>query len=126
MGYALRALSSSGRALFTLAHRAIPTGRESGYTIVDGAWICAAATGLHFADGTMHSEQLLAALHRRHRFEPGEVRIVVLDAQPIHRPDQQYRLVDAATGQFQRGRVQVADLVSRQPWAVDVPVYRYP
>lgn len=125
-GYALRAMSTSGRALFTLVDRVIPMGRETDYPMVDGAWVCAAVTGLHFADGTMHNEQLVAALQRRYRFEPGEVRIVILDAQPIHRQDQRYRLIDAATGEFERGRVKVADLVSRQPSADDVPVYPYP
>jgi hypothetical protein len=30
--------------------------------------------------------------------------------------------VDAATGEFERGIVKVADMVTRQPWADDVPV----
>ena len=47
----------------------------------------------------------------------------MLDAQPIHRQTQQYRLIDAATGEFERGVIRVADLVSRQPWADDVPVH---
>ncbi|CCK62660.1 DUF3556 domain-containing protein [Mycobacterium canetti] len=122
LGYALRALNTNGRALFTLVNRAIPQAHHGEYTIVDGEWICGAAVGLRFADGAMHSEQLVAALQRRCHFEPGEARIVVLDAQPLHRQAQEYRLIDAATGEFERGRVRVADLVSRQPWADDVPV----
>jgi len=47
----------------------------------------------------------------------------MLDAQPIHRQTQQYRLVDAATGEFETRYVKVADMVIRQPWADDVPVY---
>ncbi|WP_142395115.1 DUF3556 domain-containing protein, partial [Mycobacterium avium] len=31
-------------------------------------------------------------------------------------------LVDAATGEFERGIVRVADMVVRQPWDDDVPV----
>jgi hypothetical protein len=50
------------------------------------------------------------------------VRVVVLDAQPLHRQTQRYRLVDAATGEFERGWVNVADMVVRQPWDDDVPV----
>ena len=45
----------------------------------------------------------------------------MLDAQPIHRQQQQYRLVDAATGEFERGVVRVADMVTRQPWDDDIP-----
>jgi Transmembrane protein of unknown function (DUF3556) len=66
---------------------------------------------------------LVAALQKRCHFEPGEVRVVMLDAQPIHRQTQQYRLVDAATGEFERGYVGVPDMVTRQPWADDVPVH---
>jgi hypothetical protein len=53
------------------------------------------------------------------------VRIVLLDAQPIHKQTQEYRLVDAATGEFESGRVRVADMVTRQPWDDDVPVEVY-
>ena len=52
-----------------------------------------------------------------------KVRVVILDAQPIHRQTQSYRLVDAATGEFERGYVKVADMVARQPWEDDLPVY---
>jgi hypothetical protein len=122
LGYAFRAFNTHGRALFTLAHRAIPAGEESRYSIADGERICSTAVGWNFGDGHMHNEQLVAALQRRCHFEPREVRIVMLDAQPIHRQTQQYRLIDAATGEFERGVVKVADMVIRQPWADDVPV----
>ena len=124
LGYAFRAMNTHGRALFTLANRAIPQGRAEEYTIVDGERICSTAVGWNFGDGHMHNEQLVAALQKRCHFEPGEVRIVLLDAQPIHRQTQQYRLVDAATGEFERGFVKVADMVVRQPWADDLPVHR--
>lgn len=123
MGYAFRAMNTHGRALFTLVHRAMPAGHEDEYTVTDGERLCSTAIGWNFGDGHMHNEQLIAAMQQRCQFEPGEVRIVLLDAQPIHRQTQQYRLVDAATGEFERGWVSVADMVTRQPWADDVPVH---
>ncbi|QIS03185.1 DUF3556 domain-containing protein [Nocardia brasiliensis] len=122
MGYAFRAMNTHGRALFTLVHRAMPAGHEDDYVLTDGERICATAVGWNFGDGHMHNEQLIAALQQRCHFEPGEVRVVLLDAQPIHRGTQAYRLVDAATGEFERGVVRVADMVTRQPWDDDVPV----
>ncbi|MEV6275291.1 DUF3556 domain-containing protein [Nocardia sp. NPDC051832] len=122
MGYAFRAMNTHGRALFTLVHRAMADGRETDYVITDGERLCSTAVGWNFGDGHMHNEQLIAAIQRRCHFEPGEVRVVLLDAQPIHRGTQQYRLVDAATGEFERGEVRVADMVTRQPWEDDVPV----
>ncbi len=123
MGYAFRAFNTHGRALFTLAHRAMAGYHEDDYTLTDGERIVSTAIGWNFGDGHMSNEQLVAALQERCHFEPGEVRIVMLDAQPIHRQTQQYRLVDAATGEFESGYVKVGDMVSRQPWADDVPVY---
>ncbi|MBU3706629.1 MAG: DUF3556 domain-containing protein [Mycobacterium sp.] len=127
MGYAFRGFNTHGKALFTLAHRAMAydndDGNEDAYSVTDGERICSMAIGWNFGDGHMHNEQLIAALQRRCHFEPGEVRVVVLDAQPIHRQTQRYRLVDAATGEFERGYVNVADMVVRQPWDDDVPVH---
>jgi hypothetical protein len=123
MGYAFRAFNTHGRAMFTLAHRAMAGQNEDDYVLTDGERICSTAIGWNFGDGHMHNEQLIAALQERCYFEPGEVRILLLDAQPIHKQSQQYRLVDAATGEFERGYVNVADMVKRQPWDDDVPVH---
>jgi hypothetical protein len=123
MGYAFRAFNTHGRALFTLAHRVMAGHNEDDYVLTDGERVTSTAIGWNFGDGHFSNEQLVAALHKRCHFEPGEVRVVMLDAQPIHRQTQQYRLVDAATGEFERGYVRVADMVARQPWADDVPVH---
>ncbi|HEX3545670.1 MAG TPA: DUF3556 domain-containing protein [Mycobacterium sp.] len=125
MGYAFRAFNTHGRAMFTLAHRAIAGRNEDDYVLTDGERICSTAIGWNFGDGHMHNEQLIEALQERCHFEPGEVRVVLIDAQPIHRQTQQYRLVDAATGEFESGYVKVADMVTRQPWDDDVPVHVY-
>lgn len=122
MGYAFRAFNTHGRAMFTLAHRAMAGRNEDDYVLTDGERICSTAIGWNFGDGHMHNEQLIAALHERCHFEPGEVRVLLLDAQPIHKQRQEYRLVDAATGEFERGFVRVADMVTRQPWDDTVPV----
>jgi hypothetical protein len=123
MGYAFRAFNTHGRALFTLAHRAMAGYDEADYTLTDGERIVSTAIGWNFGDGHMSNEQLVAALQERCRFAPGEVRIVMLDAQPIHKQTQRYRLVDAATGEFERGHIEVADMVTRQPWDDTVPVH---
>ena len=126
MGYAFRGFNTHGKALFTLVHRAMAGHDEDDYSITDGERICSTAMGWNFGDGHLHNEHLIAALHRRCGFEPGEVRVVLLDAQPIHRRTQRYRLVDAATGEFESGYVEVADMVVRQPWDDDVPVHPDP
>jgi len=123
MGYAFRSFNTHGRAMFTLAHRAMVGQNEDEYMLTDGERICSTAIGWNFGDGHMHNEQLIEALQERCNFEPGEIRILLLDAQPIHKQRQEYRLVDAATGEFERGYVKVADMVTRQPWDDTVPVH---
>ena len=85
--------------------------------------VAGTALGWNFGDGHLHDEQLVAALQKRCHFEPGEVRVVMLEAQPFHRSTQRYRLVDAATGELERGYVNVADMVDRQPTDLDIPVH---
>jgi hypothetical protein len=52
--------------------------------------------------------------------------VITLESQPFGRPHQEYRIFDAADGLLEVGTVQVADMVSRQPWLsaddVTIPV----
>jgi hypothetical protein len=122
MGYAFRAFNTHGRAMFTLAHRAMAGQDEADYVLTDGERITSTAIGWNFGDGHMCNEQLIAALQERCGFKPGEVRVVLIDAQPIQRQTQRYRLVDAATGEFESGYVRVADMANSQPWDDDIPI----
>jgi hypothetical protein len=121
-GYAFRALHSHGRALFGLVPRAAGPDHETDYVLIDGEFVAGPAIGWNFGEGHLHDEQLLAALQERCHFEPGEVRVIVLESSPMFGKYQEYRLVDAATGEFERGRVKIADMLERQPWAGEIPV----
>jgi hypothetical protein len=123
LGYAFRGFNTHGRALFTLVSRACAGRPEPDYLVIDGEMVAGTVLGWNFGDGHLHGEALVAAVQQRCRFEPGEVRVVTLDAQPIHRSTQQYRILDAATGELERGEVRVADMVVRQPWDADVPLH---
>ena len=123
MGYAFRGFNTHGKALLTLVHRALAGRNEGDYIITEGERLCSTAIGWNFGDGHMHNEQLIAAMQERCHFEPDEERVVLLDAQPSQTQTQSYRLVDAATGEFERGHVRVADMVIRQPWDDDLPVH---
>ncbi|WP_026343305.1 DUF3556 domain-containing protein [Nocardia sp. BMG111209] len=122
-GMAWRAMHPHGRALNTLIERAVDNLDD--YAVRDGETVAGHAVGWNFGEGHLHNEQLLAALQRRCAFEPGDVRVVILEAQSIHRQRQHYRIVDAATGLVEEGFVRVADMIARQPWpdpADPVPV----
>jgi len=123
LAFAFRGMNTHGRALYTLVHRALAGYDEDDYNLCEGENLCAMVLGWNFGDGHMHNECLIDALQQRCGFEPGDVRVVILDAQPIHIQRQEYRLVDAATGEFERGYVDVDDMVTTQPWADDLPVH---
>jgi len=125
LGYAFRACHTHGRALFTLVPRACGPDHED-YFVIDGEMVAGTALGWNFGDGHLHDEQLVAALQKRCHFAPGEVRVVMLEAQPFHRSTQRYRLVDAATGELERGYVEVADMVDAQPTDNALPVHVTP
>ena len=123
LAFAFRGMNTHGRALYTLVHRALAGYNEDDYNLCEGETLCAVVLGWNFGDGHLHNECLIEALQERCGFEPGEVRVVILDAQPIHKQTQEYRLVDAATGEFERGYVNVADMADAQPWADDLPIH---
>ncbi|MGO9156590.1 DUF3556 domain-containing protein [Mycobacterium sp.] len=123
LAFAFRGMNTHGRALYTLVHRALAGYNEDNYNLCEGETLCAVVLGWNFGDGHLHNECLIEALQERCGFEPGEVRVVILDAQPLHKQTQEYRLVDAATGEFERGYVNVADMADAQPWADDLPIH---
>ena len=123
LAFAFRGMNTHGRALYTLVHRALAGYDEDDYNLCEGENLCSMVLGWNFGDGHMHNECLIDALQQRCGFEAGDVRVVILDAQPIHIQRQEYRLVDAATGEFERGYVDVDDMVTTQPWADDLPVH---
>lgn len=114
---AFRAMHLHGRALNGLLPRALTgVANEADYTIRDGEIIAGPLIGWNFGEGHLHNEQLLAAVQRRCHFADGDLRVIVLEGQPIHRKEQAYRIVDAKSGLIEAGYVAVADMLSRQPW----------
>jgi hypothetical protein len=114
LGNAWRAMHHHGRALNGLLPRAID--EIDGYEIVEGETVAGVVLGWNFGDGHLHDEQLLAAVQERCGYSDGDLRVILLESQPIHRPWQHYRIVDAATGLVEQGHIRVKDMVERQPW----------
>lgn len=114
---AFRAMHLHGRALPTLVPKALQgAGAFEQFTWLDGELVAGLALGWNFGDGHLHHEQLAQALQAQCGFEPGEVRCVCIESQPIHRPTLAYRLFDVASGELERGSLAVADLRRIQPW----------
>jgi hypothetical protein len=112
MGF--RMMHLHGRALPVLIPKAVA--RLQDYEYLDGEIVAGLALGWNFGDGHLHSEQLLAAVQAQCAFEPGELRCIFLESQPLGRTTLEYRIQDAAQGLLERGELEVAELRTRQPW----------
>jgi len=112
---AFRLMHLAGRALTELIPKAVDDTRN--YEWLDGELVAGLALGWNFGDGHLHDERLLDALQAQCDFEPGELRCIFVESQPLLRPSMRYRIADAATGEMARGEVAVGALRRRQPWA---------
>lgn len=111
---AFRAMHLHGRALRTLVPRAVDD--IDSRTWLDGELVAGLVLGWNFGDGHLHDEQLIQAIQANAAFEPGELRCILVESQPMFRPHLDYRIVDAHDGLVERGRVSVDDLLVGQPW----------
>jgi hypothetical protein len=115
---AWRSLHPHGRALNGLLTHTF--GADIGrYSVLDGELLCGAVMGWNFGDGHLHDERLLASVQKRCRFGEGELVVIILESQPLHRQRQRYRIVDAVTGRLEDGYVYTKEMVARQPWLGD-------
>ncbi|GAB2762418.1 DUF3556 domain-containing protein [Nocardioides salsibiostraticola] len=131
-GMAWRSLHVQGRALNGLGARALgldggdPDDLANRYTARDGEFVAGTSIGWNFGEGHLHNHTLLEAIQNRCHFAEGDLRVVVLESQPIHRKTQHYRIYDAATGLVEEGDVLISEMLTRQPWPVmgeDYPVH---
>jgi hypothetical protein len=124
---AWRSMHTHGRTLGGLVPRALGDGvDEADYKLRDGEIIAGPLIGWNFGEGHLHNEQLLAAVQRRCQFEEGDIRVIILESQPFQTQRQEYRIVDAKTGLIEEGYVDVASMLTRQPWPEpgdDYPVH---
>ncbi len=111
---AFRLMHLQGRCLPNLIPKAVD--RLQDFEYVDGEIIAGLALGWNFGDGHLHNETLLAAIQAQCQFEPGELRCIFVEAQPLFGKTLEYRIVDAATGRIEKGTCDVAELRTRQPW----------
>ncbi|GAA5160123.1 DUF3556 domain-containing protein [Pseudonocardia eucalypti] len=117
---AWRHMNTHGRALSSLmlTHLDDP----ENYTIREGEFVMSSVVGWQFGDGHLHNEFFIQAVQDRCNFAPGDVVVVILESQPMHRMIQHYRIVDAALGEIERGWVDVHDMIAVQPWLENGPI----
>jgi hypothetical protein len=114
IGQAWRAMHVSGRALLGLVPRAVDD--PESYVIRDGEWTAGFLIGYNFGEGHFHHKQLLDAIAARVDLEPGDLRVITLESQPILEQRQRWEILDAVDGKLDEGYVEIKDLVEQQPW----------
>jgi hypothetical protein len=117
---AWRALHSQGRGLYSVLLKNLPD--IDVRTVREAEIVCNSLVGFNFGDGHLHNEELIRAVQDEAAFEPGELVVVWVESQPIHRRVQHYKVIDAALGVIERGTWDVADLVAEQPWLPNGPI----
>src|SRR5271166_2672030 len=117
---AWRTMHSQGRGLFSLLLRHLPD--IDTRTVREAEFVCNSLVGFTFGDGHLHNEDLIRAVQDQADFEPGELVVVWVESQPVHRDDQAYKVIDAALGVIERGTWKVADAVAEQPWLPNGPI----
>lgn len=75
------------------------------------------ALGWNFGDGQLHSEQLLRAAQAQCGFDEGELRCIMVEAQPLFGATLHYRIHDAKRGLLEQGHSEVSRLRTLQPGA---------
>jgi hypothetical protein len=121
MFVAWRAMHSQGRGLLSVLSTHLRD-RIDTYTVREGEFGANYVVGWNFGDGHLHDEQLITAIQRRLHFAPGEMVVVWVESQPIHRKTQEYMVIDAALGVVVRGTWLVSDWVMELPWLPNGPV----
>jgi hypothetical protein len=117
---AWRTMHSQGRGLFSVLLRRLPDIQAR--TVREAEFVCNSLVGFNFGDGHLHNEDLIRAVQAQACFEPGELVVVWVESQPVHRGDQAYQVIDAALGIIERGTWTVADAVAEQPWLPNGPI----
>jgi hypothetical protein len=115
-----RSMHSQGRGLFSVLLKNLPDIDRR--TVREAEIMCNTLVGFNFGCGHLHNEDLIRAVQDEACFEPGELVIVWVESQPIHRPSQHYKVIDAALGVVERGTWNVADLIKEQPWLPNGPI----
>ena len=88
----------------------------SDYRYMEGEVVSGLVVGWNFGDGHLHQAELLKNIQTQCHFEPGELRCIFVESQPLGGDSMCYQVYDAAEGLRAQGEVKVSDLEEVQPW----------
>jgi hypothetical protein len=115
-GLAFRSLHLQGRTLGLMLPKLLGGRPFHEFTYVDGENVAGSVLGWNFGEGHLCNERLLACVQAQCRFEPGELRALMVESQPLLGNTLHWRIVDAAHGMLEEGYVSLDELARRAPW----------
>jgi hypothetical protein len=114
LSLAHRFMHLEGRPLQDALPRAVDD--LDAYEWIDGEVLGGMVLGWNFGDGHLNGEQLLRAVQAQCGFEPGELRVVMVESQPLFGRTMAWKVVDAASGVLEEGATEVAAMRALPPW----------
>ena len=114
LSMAHRFMHLEGRPLLEALHRAVDDVED--YEWIDGEVLGGMVLGWNFGDGHLNGRQLLEAVQAQCGFEPGELRVVMVESQPLFGRTMRWTIADAADGVLAEGETEIAPLRSLPPW----------
>ena len=114
LAMAHRFMHFEGRPLLEALPRAVDD--IDAYEWMEGEVLGGMVLGWNFGDGHLNGTQLLEAVQAQCGFEPGEIRAVMVESQPLFGSTMQWKVVDAASGVIARGETVLPPMRAVQPW----------
>jgi len=111
---ATRFMHLEGRVLLEALPRAVDDIDD--YEWMDGEVLCGIVLGWNFGDGHLNDTQLLDAVQQQCGFEPAELRVVMVESQPLFGRTMAWKVVDAASGVLEQGETEISPMRAQQPW----------
>jgi len=109
-----RFMHLEGRPLLDALPRAVDDIDD--YEWMDGEVLGGMVLGWNFGDGHLNGMQLLDGVQAQCGFEPGELRVVIVEAQPLFGRTMRWKILDAASGLLEQGKTEIASMRGLQPW----------
>lgn len=103
-----------GKVLFDAIPEAVDN--IDNYEWMEGEVVAGLALGWNFGDGHLNEMQLLNAIQEQCGFEEGELRVVMVESQPLFGKTMAWKTVDAVTGILTQGETEMAAMRELQPW----------
>ena len=114
MSVAHRFMHLEGRPLLDALPKAVD--RIDDYEWMDGEVLGGVVLGWNFGDGHLNDTQLLEAVQQQCGFEAGELRVVMVESQPLFGRSMHWKIVDAKTGLVEEGETEIAPKRAVPPW----------